>query len=87
MEEELSIIKDAHKKYVEWWMPIDLACNSCMDAMSVHRFCETIVTYNDDWFERWIDIPKNKKIAFKKTVLKFIIAHYTHVFDLNKKEN
>jgi len=45
-DERLQILKDAHQKYCEWWLPIDLACDSCMGAMSCHRFCETLLTYN-----------------------------------------
>jgi hypothetical protein len=85
-EDKLSILKDAHKKYCEWWLPIDLDCNSCMGAMSCHRFCETLLTYNDEWWNRWLGdtIPVEKKQSFKSYILKMIVGHYTKIIDLNK---
>ena len=87
-EESLVIIKAAHAKYVEWWMPIDLACDSCMGAMCCHRFCETLLTRNDEWWDRWLGnvIPEKKKQPFKTHILKLVVGHYTEILDLNKDE-
>lgn len=88
MENKLSILKDAHQKYVDWWLPIDLECDSCMAPMSCHRFCETLLTYNDEWWNRWLGeiIMEDKKQSFKSEILKMIIKHYTNIIDLNKKD-
>ena len=88
MENKLSILKDAHQKYVDWWLPIDLECDSCMAPMSCHRFCETLLTYNDEWWNRWLGeiILEDKKQSFKSEILKMIIRHYTNIIDLNKNE-
>lgn len=96
MDKRLSIIKDAHAKYVEWWMPIDLACDSCMAPMSCHRFCETLLTMDggfgvkdnfiDNWWDKWLGdvVPKDKKMSFKQHILKLIVGHYTKIIDLNE---
>lgn len=86
MDKRLSIIKEAHAKYVEWWMPIDLACDSCMAPMSCHRFCETLLTYKDDWFNRWLGdvIPEDKIVDFKTYILKIVLKHYGKIIDLNE---
>jgi hypothetical protein len=83
----LDKIFEAHQKYIDWWSPIDLACDSCLAPMSCHRFCESLLTYGDDWWERWLgaSIPKDKKIAFKRIILKFIIEHYTQNINLNER--
>jgi hypothetical protein len=88
MVSKLSILKDTHQKYVDWWLPIDLQCDSCMAPMSCHRFCETLLTYNDEWWNRWLGeiIPEDKKQSFKSEILKMIIGHYTKIIDLNKKD-
>jgi|LakMenEpi03Aug12_release.lakeMendotaPanAssembly.Ray.scaffolds.fasta_scaffold00102_84 hypothetical protein len=99
-DERLQILKDAHKKYCEWWLPIDLACDSCMGAMSCHRFCETLLTYDGSWYgtleeqriknwwDRWLGdtIPVDKKQSFKSYILKMIVGHYTNIIDLNEKD-
>jgi hypothetical protein len=88
MDKRLSIIKEAHAKYVEWWMPIDLACNSCMCAMCCHRFCETLLTRDDKWWNTWLGdvIPEEKKQPFKVHILKLVVCHYGKIIDLNENE-
>jgi hypothetical protein len=87
-DERLLVLKNAHQKYVDWWHPMDVAAGSIMGAMSCHRFCETLLTYNDEWYDRWIEdsIPKDKKQPFKVDILRFIIGHYGNIIDLNKNE-
>jgi len=99
IDDRLSILKDAHRRYVDWWLPIDLACDSCMAPMSCHRFCETLLTYDggwggtgeqriENWWDRWLGdtIPVDKKQSFKSYILKMIVGHYTKIIDLNKKD-
>jgi hypothetical protein len=51
------IIVSAYKKYVDWWTPIDIACNSCLAPMCMSLFIQTLLTYDEsNWFHRWIDI-------------------------------
>lgn len=98
-DNKLSILKDAHRRYVDWWLPIDLACDSCMAPMSCHRFCETLLTYDggwggigeqriENWWDKWLGdtIPVNKKQDFKSYILKMIVGHYTKIIDLNENE-
>jgi hypothetical protein len=85
-DRKLEIIKAAHQKYVDWWLPIDVAASSAMAPMSCHRFFESLLTFNDEWWERWIgdSIPKEDKIAFKRLILNHIIGYYGEVINLNK---
>jgi hypothetical protein len=83
-------IIEAHKRYVAWWLPIDLACDSCMGAMCFQRFCEALLTYDDvDWWERWIDkefhdsLEDNKTYA-KRCVLDLLTQHAVGQIDLNR---
>lgn len=87
MNNQFDILKEAHQKYVDWWLPIDVANNSVMAPMARHMFCETLLTYEDDWFNRWIEdsIPTDKKVAFKKRILQLIIFHYLNKIDLNSE--
>lgn len=68
------ILKNAHQKYYNWWHPIDVNNGSILGAMAYNRFLESLLTYNDDWWDRWIGntIPLDKKIAFKVYILKTI---------------
>jgi len=89
-------LQDAHQKYVDWWLPIDVAGGSFMAPMSLHRFCETLLTYDggwggtdgeqiENWWDAWMDEHDiNSKTRMKIQILKLVIAHYTDVIDLNK---
>lgn len=46
-DEKLQNIKDAHKKYADWWRTIDI--DSCMSAMSIERFCELLLVEDSFW--------------------------------------
>ena len=88
-EERLDKIKKAHQRYVDWWLPIDVASGSLVAPMSRHRFCESLLTYSDqNWFDRWLPdyINITEKNHMKRWVLEFIIAHYTHIINLNENE-
>jgi hypothetical protein len=84
----LDNIKAAHSKYIEWWTPIDLDCDSCLSPMCCHIFCESLLTYDDNWWDRWLNniIPKDKKQSFKSYILKLIVNHYTGIINLNENE-
>ncbi len=70
-KERLELLKDTHKRYVDWWMPIDIACNSCLAPMSFKRFCDSLLTYPDEWWSRWLGdkVLDTKKTAFKQYIL------------------
>lgn len=87
--ERLREIKKAHQRYVEWWLPIDVAAGSVMAPMSCHRFCESLLTYSDkDWFDRWLPDFKEpgEKIHMKRCALESVIGHYTHIINLNEND-
>ena len=75
-KEALVNIKEAHKKYCAWWLPYDLACDSCLGAMCCHRFCETLLTDTAFW-DKWVD-------GFtRRHVLDYVLTHYLDHIDLN----
>lgn len=79
-KEALVNIKSAHEKYAAWWLPFDLACNSCLAAMSCHRFCERLLTETTFW-DKWAD-------GFtRRHVLEYILMHYIGQIDLNHNVN
>jgi len=69
-----NLLNNAHQKYINWWLPMDIQSGSSLGAMAYNRFLESLLTYSDDWWVRWIgdDIPLDKKIAFKVYILKII---------------
>lgn len=91
-DEMFTKLKEAHQRYVDWWLPIDVASGSLMAPMSCHRFCETLLV-NDfgytenikNWWNEWmIDfIEPSEKIKMKRLILQLIISHYLHLIDLN----
>jgi ferredoxin len=92
-------LKTAHKKYCEWWMPIDLKCDSCMGAMSCHRFCEVSLTNDggmnpgmtpiENWWNEWFPnyTEVRDKNMMKRFLLDMIIAHHSGIIDLNTDES
>lgn len=98
-EERLQVLKDAHQKYVDWWMPIDVAAGSLMGAMCRHRFYETLLTYEGgwggvedqqikSWWNEWLGEYTSiaDKTIMKQFILKLVIGHYKGIVDLNKKD-
>ena len=94
-EELMTKISEAHQRYVDWWLPIDVAAGSIMAPMSCHRFCETLLindggfgpkTSIKNWWNEWmIDFTSpSDKYQMKQFLLKMIISHYTGLIDLNK---
>jgi hypothetical protein len=95
--ERLVEIKKAHQRYVDWWLPIDVAGGSFMAPMSYNSFCETLLTNDGGWFsaestiENWwnewlpdFTEPKEKSLM-KRCILENIIGYYLHIADLNEK--
>lgn len=77
--ERIEEIKKAHQRYVDWWLPIDVAGGSFMAPMSYERFCEWLLTGNDsDWFDRWLPefIEVNEKHYMKRQLLSVIIDQF-----------
>ena len=77
--EREEILKIAHQEYVDWWLPIDLACDSCMGAMSYDRFLESLLTYpHEKWFTRWIGdkIPSDKITPFKTFIFRLVVFNH-----------
>jgi hypothetical protein len=53
--ERIEEIKNAHQRYVDWWLPIDVAGGSFLAPASLERFCRFLLVANDtDWFDRWL---------------------------------
>lgn len=86
---EIQVIKSAHKKYVDWWLPIDVASGSLMAPMSCFSFCQTLLTYEggwggsegqriENWWNEWLSdyTSVEDKTRMKKIILNFIIGHY-----------
>jgi hypothetical protein len=93
-EQQIEVIKLAHQQYVDWWLPIDVAAGSTMGAMSCHRFCESLLTFEGgyaggikNWWNEWLGdyTSIEDKTKMKVLILKLIISHYTGIIDLNKK--
>jgi hypothetical protein len=93
-KERMEVIKSAHQKYVDWWLPIDVAAGSIMGAMSCHRFCESLLVFEGgyaygikNWWNEWLGDYStiDAKTKMKQFILKLIISHYTGTIDLNKK--
>lgn len=92
------ILLKAHQKYVDWWLPIDVAAGSVLAPMGLYMFCCRMLTIPDDqYFDRWIDenelpIPKNgdvreARIYMKDYILKCIGMHLLGNIDLHDKGN
>ena len=94
-EEMLNKLKDAHQRYIEWWLPIDVESGSLIAPMSCHRFCETLL-YNDggfggsspikNWWDEWMKDFRSPedKIKMKQQILTLVISHHKGLIDLNK---
>lgn len=70
MNEKLVKLRLAYNRYVEWWLPIDIACDSCLAPMSYISFCEALLTYPESFWLTW------ENGFSKRTVLSVIIYHY-----------
>lgn len=87
-EYNINVVKSAHKKYVDWWLPIDVAAGSILAPMACHLFYETLLVYDDNWWNRWLNDYNSieDKTKMKRIILKFIIGHYLEITDLNKEQ-
>jgi hypothetical protein len=53
--ERIEEIKNAHQRYVDWWLPIDVAGGSFLAPTSFEGFCRYLLIANDaEWFDRWL---------------------------------
>ena len=77
----LDKIKASHQKYIDWWLPIDIAGGSFLAPMSLLSFCENLLVYPNDFFDRWTNGYN------KRDVLHVVIAHHTGFIDLYNLEN
>ena len=70
-EERLEEIKKAHQRYVDWWLPIDVAGGSALAPRSFDGFCRFLLVANDsDWFDRWLpDYTSSEEKYFMKSVI------------------
>ena len=86
-DEMLVEIMKGHQKYVDWWLPIDVAGGSFLAPMSCHMFCEYLLLHDDEnWWYRWMCpefLEEEHKVYDKRTVLGLIQQHYFKWIDLN----
>jgi len=92
------ILLDGHQKYVDWWLPIDVAAGSPLAPMGLFRFCEFLLLVPDEeWFDKWLDkdmFPRPidgderlDKLYMKKYILSLIKKHSSGWIDLHNKGN
>ena len=49
------LLSKGYKRYVDWWLPIDVAGGSFLAPMSFEWWLERMLTFPDEkWFDRWI---------------------------------
>lgn len=77
--DKASILENAFKDYLNWWTPIDIDSNSTMAPMSFQRFCETLLIFDNIWYDKWMGnkITPDKHTQFKNYILSRILKHYT----------
>jgi hypothetical protein len=77
--DKASILENAFKDYLNWWTPIDIDSGSTMAPMSFERFCETLLIFDNIWYNKWLDnkILNNNHTQFKTYILSRIIKHNT----------
>lgn len=93
-EDRIDEIKKAHQRYVDWWLPIDVAGGSFMAPMSCSRFCEQLLINDggwstiENWWNEWLPdfTTPTEKYYMKRAVLEAIIMHHTNIIDLNKND-
>lgn len=83
-------IIDAHQKYVDWWLPIDVAAGSIMAPMGLWYFCKKCLTgpdeyYIDRWFGDIVDYEKYK-YEYREEILKLYSMHMLEYIDLHSEE-
>ena len=94
-EEAVIKIKEAHQRYIDWWLPIDVSSGSLMAPMSCHRFCESLLVNDfgfggsspiENWWDEWMTefTSPIDRLRMKSLILKLIVSHYTGLVDLNK---
>lgn len=89
---EIQVIKSAHQKYVNWWLPIDVEAGSVMGAMSFARFCESLLIFEggwggsggqriDNWWNHWLNdyTSIEDKTKMKAIILRIAIAHHIEI--------
>lgn len=93
-----NLIIEAHKKYIDWWLTIDLSNDSSMAPMALWMFCERLLIYEDEYFfDKWINadniiIPKSgsfieAKRLFKNFILDAIRRNELGIINLTDKNN
>jgi len=83
-EERTKILVDAHNRYVAWWLPIDVANGSVLAPMCLSRFCEFLLTLNDNNFwNKWME-PND--YMMKRYVLDLLKQHWSGEININKLE-
>lgn len=72
------LLKDAHQRYVDWWLPIDVAAGSIMAPNSIQRFCKTLLIYGDKWFDRWFEgvVFTGSKHSFRLKLLECLMLDF-----------
>lgn len=78
-KDRLRLLNMAYQKYVDWWLPIDVANGSVMAPITFHRFLGYLLIFPEDtWWNRWIgDVMPDDKLSLKQFILELIIKHYT----------
>jgi hypothetical protein len=81
--ERLEEIKNAHQRYVDWWLPIDVAGGSFLAPMSLDRFYRFLLAAPDvDWFDRWL--PEHTSVE-EKYYMKSCIVDSIYLKRYDKK--
>ncbi len=63
------ILKNAYQNYLDYWIPIDIACNSCLSIVGYDYFLIRLLTFDDKYFDRFVKIQKFSKSTIKKYIL------------------
>jgi hypothetical protein len=80
LAERTECLKQAHQRYVDWWLPIDVAGGSFLAPTSFHGFCRYLLVANDtEWFDRWLPefIETNEKYYMKQIALSLVLENFT----------
>lgn len=86
-DEWMQEVIDAHQRYVDWWLPIDVAGGSFLAPMSRHRFCRWALYMPEEevwnrWFPDYVE-DREKKLNLKRFVIELIEQHTNGLIDIN----
>lgn len=75
------ILQQAFNDYLNWYQPIDIQSGSSLAPMSFERFCETLITFDNIWYDKWLGnkVTDNKHTQLKTYILSRIVKHYTNL--------